>query len=150
MYLEHIVEHWKGVRTGLIETIGKFRDEELDFRPFATSWSVQELMLHIAQEEHGELQYGIIQRLDAFPAEYPPDHYSTIGAIQALLESVHAQSSAYLDTLDDAALHEAITTPWGAEYRLISMIDHLIDHEIHHRAELSLILGMLGRTGLDA
>jgi uncharacterized damage-inducible protein DinB len=30
------------------------------------------------------------------------------------------------------------------------MISHLLEHEIHHRSELSLILGMLGTDGLDA
>ena len=30
------------------------------------------------------------------------------------------------------------------------MIEHMIDHEIHHRGELSLILGLLGREGLNA
>jgi uncharacterized damage-inducible protein DinB len=30
------------------------------------------------------------------------------------------------------------------------MIGHLIEHEIHHRGELSLILGLLGREGLNA
>jgi uncharacterized damage-inducible protein DinB len=30
------------------------------------------------------------------------------------------------------------------------MILHVIEHEIHHRGELSLKLGLLDREGLDA
>jgi len=30
------------------------------------------------------------------------------------------------------------------------MLMHTLEHEIHHRGELSLILGLLGRKGLDA
>jgi uncharacterized damage-inducible protein DinB len=30
------------------------------------------------------------------------------------------------------------------------MIDHIMEHEVHHRAELSLILGKLGREGFNA
>jgi len=30
------------------------------------------------------------------------------------------------------------------------MLWHTIEHEIHHRGELSLTLGLLGRAGLDA
>jgi uncharacterized damage-inducible protein DinB len=30
------------------------------------------------------------------------------------------------------------------------MLWHVVEHEIHHRGELSLILGLLGREGLDA
>jgi len=29
------------------------------------------------------------------------------------------------------------------------IIWHVLEHEIHHRGELSLILGLLGREGLD-
>jgi uncharacterized damage-inducible protein DinB len=56
----------------------------------------------------------------------------------------------YLATRREDQLDQVIQTPWGATYRLAEMIDHLIDHEIHHRAELSLILGILGRKGFDA
>jgi uncharacterized damage-inducible protein DinB len=30
------------------------------------------------------------------------------------------------------------------------MVWHVMEHEIHHRGELSLLLGMLGHEGLDA
>jgi uncharacterized damage-inducible protein DinB len=52
--------------------------------------------------------------------------------------------------LHEDDLRRVITTPWGVTYRLIEMLGHLIEHEIHHRAELSLIAGILGRAGLDA
>jgi uncharacterized damage-inducible protein DinB len=150
MTVDHILAHWHSVRAGLLETIDKFSDGDLDFRPFESSWTVRQLMLHIAQEERGELGYGIVQSLTEFPSEYPPAEYPTIEAIKARVAAVHATSVDYLATRREDQLAEIIQTPWGATYRLAEMIDHLIDHEIHHRAELSLILGMLGRPGLDA
>jgi uncharacterized damage-inducible protein DinB len=150
MDVTYIVAHWERVRAGLLETIDKFDDDELEFKPFAAAWSVRQLILHIAQEERGEFQYGIAQTLDAFPPEYHPQEYPTIATIQALLEAVHAPTIAYLQSLDDADLSRVIDTPWGARYPLYDMLGHLIEHEIHHRAELSLLLGMLGRTGFDA
>jgi uncharacterized damage-inducible protein DinB len=150
MYLEYMVSHWEGVRANLIETINKFRDEELDFKPFATAWSVRQIMLHIAHEEYGEFNYGIAQTLHEFPAEYNILDYPKRASIQSLLESVHAQTVEYLNNLDEGDLGRVIATPWSASHRLIEMIGHMIEHEIHHRAELSLILGMLGREGLNA
>jgi len=146
----YIRTHWQSVRDGLVETINKLRDDELDFKPYPTAWTVRELLLHIAQEERGERDYGVRQTLDAFPAAYDSQEYATRDAIQALLAAVHAETVAYLATLEDGDLGQTIATPWGASYRLIEMLGHLIEHEIHHRAELSLILGMLGREGLDA
>ncbi len=150
MNIEYVIAHWNKVRAGLLATIDKFRDDELDFKPFAAAYSVRQLMLHIAQEERGEFGYGIIQTLDEFPAEYHVPDYTTLESIKALLETVHASTIDYLASLADGDLQRVITTPWGATYRLIEIIDHLIEHEIHHRAELSLMLGMLGREGLNA
>ena len=62
---------------------------------------------------------------------------------------MHDQTLAYLATLDDA-LWATITAPWDATARRIDMFDHIIEHETHHRGELSLILGLFGRQGLDA
>ena len=150
MDVAYIVAQWERVRSGLLETIDKFGDAELDFKPFPAAWSVRQLMLHIAQEERGEFQYGIAQSLDAFPPEHDPQKYPTVATIKALLEAVHVPTVAYLRGLDDADLSRVIDTPWGARYPLYDMLAHLIEHEIHHRAELSLILGMLGRAGFDA
>lgn len=150
MDLQYLISHWEAVRAGLVDMTDKFREEELDFKPFATSWSVRQIMLHIAQEENGEFNYGITQTLQQFPSEYAIQEYPTRASIESLMAAVHSVSIEYLKTLDESDLGKVIHTPWGASYRLIEMIDHLIDHEVHHRAELSLILGMLGREGLDA
>ena len=150
MYLQYLLSHWANVRASLVETIDKFLDDELDFKPFPTSWPVRQLMLHLAQEENGEFNYGITQTLAEFPPDYDSQDYLTRASIQALLASVHASTLAYLTTLVDADLSRIVITPWGPSYPLIEMLGHLIEHEIHHRAELSLILGILGREGLNA
>lgn len=141
---------WQRVRSGLVETIDKFRDEELDYRPFAASRTVREMMLHIAHEERIEFTYGIAQEVKEVPPEYDPRAHPTIESIQALLERVHERTRRHLVTLDDDALGGAITTPWGVRRRRIELIGHVLEHEIHHRGELSLVLGLLGREGLDA
>jgi uncharacterized damage-inducible protein DinB len=150
MDITTITSHWKAVRAGLYETITRFADTELDFKPFPASWSAKQIMLHIAQEEYGEFAYGITQEIGEFPPEYNPEEYSNAESIQTLLETVNEKTLAYISSLKDADLKRVIATPWGARYALIEMIGHMIEHEIHHRGELSLILGMLGKKGFDA
>jgi uncharacterized damage-inducible protein DinB len=145
--LNNLLARWANVRARLLETVDKFTESEMDFRPFPASWTVRRLMLHIAHEENGEFNYGLTQTLPDFPPEYDPANYQRSTALKALLEQVHGQSLAYLTTLADPDLERVIHTPWGAEHRLVEMVDHLIEHEIHHRAELSLILG---KQGLNA
>jgi uncharacterized damage-inducible protein DinB len=150
MDLAYLISHWRSVRAALLETVDKLADAELDFQPYSGAWTVRALLLHIAQEERGEFAYGIMRGLPDFPSEYPVDAYPTVAAIQALLAEVHRPVVAFLDSLGDGDMRRTIDTPWGARYTLLAMLGHLIEHEIHHRGELSLILGMLGKKGIDA
>jgi uncharacterized damage-inducible protein DinB len=148
--ITHLIDRWTNVRTRLLTTVDKFSEAELDYRPFPTSWTVRRLMLHIAHEEQGEFNHGLTQILSQFPPEYDPLNYPDRAALKALLAQVHEPNLAYLATLTDADLERIVHTPWGDNLRLVDMVDHLVEHEIHHRAELSLILGLLGKRGLDA
>jgi uncharacterized damage-inducible protein DinB len=148
--IRNLLDRWSNVRARLLETVDKFADTELDFRPFPTSWSVRRLMLHIAQEEYGEFNYGLTQTLAEFPPEFDATNYPNRAALKALLAEVHESNLVYLRALADPDLERAVHTPWGTDDRLVDMVEYLIEHEIHHRAELSLILGMLGKQGLNA
>ena len=150
MDIDYLIAHWSTVRTALLETIDKFADSELDYRPYPNAWTVRALLLHVAQEERGEFAYGITRELSAFPPDYSVERYATVAAIQALLAEVHTPVVAYLERLGADDLRRSIETPWGARYSLLEMFGHLVEHEIHHCGELSLILGLLGKKGLDA
>lgn len=148
--VELFISEWGRVREGLLTTIDAFEDGDLGYRAYDGAWPVGQLMLHIAHEERGEVQFGITRALDAWPDEYALAEYPTVEAIKTLLVEVHAQTETYLQTLGDADLSGVVETPWGATYTLAAMIWHVVEHEIHHRGELSLILGTLGRDGLNA
>jgi uncharacterized damage-inducible protein DinB len=138
------------VRDSLLETIDKFTEDDLVYVPFDGFFSVRRLMLHIAHEEYGEINYGVTGELGEWPAEYSIEDYPTLESIKALLQEVHDLTEAYLMTLNDVDLEVDIEAPWGMTFRQGDMIMHVLEHEIHHRAELSFILGTLGREGLDA
>jgi uncharacterized damage-inducible protein DinB len=146
----HLISHWDSVRDGLDATLDKFTDADLDFRPFPKAMSVRELMLHIAHEEYGEFRLGITQDIRSFPPALPPEEFPSLAEIRAKLDSVHADTMAYVGALSEQDLEQRIVTPWGQTSPLVELLGHILDHEIHHRGELSLILGILGREGLDA
>lgn len=150
MKVTKIFQIWNQIRKGLIDTIEKFTDEELSYVAYSNGYSVRQIILHIAQEEYGEIQYGITREINEFPPQYQEDAYPTIESLKALLASVHKDTYMYLESLGDEDLESEIEAQWGATYPLVDMIWHVMEHEIHHRGELSLILGLLGREGLDA
>lgn len=150
MKVAKIIQIWSQIREGLIDTVDRFADEDLAYTPVDQGYSVGQIILHIAQEEYGEIQYGLTREIDEFPPQFRKDQYQTIQSTKALLATVHNETIKYLENLDDDDLENEFEAQWGETRPLIDFIVHVIEHEIHHRGELSFILGLLGREGLDA
>lgn len=146
---EQIFNHWKAIRANLLETIDRFSEAELAYQPFASSWPAGQIMLHIADAEDGWLRYAVSGELDKWPEEYTLENYPRKAAILAALNAVHQRTEQYLAGLDEAQLGQVIQFPWGESAPLLWVLWHVVEHETHHRGELSLILGMLGKEGVD-
>ncbi|UCF60539.1 MAG: DinB family protein [Anaerolineaceae bacterium] len=141
--------HWKRVRNGLFYTIDLFNDDELHYIPEGTSWPVGRTMLHIADTEDGWFRYAVKKELEEWPSQYILENYPTRVAIKEVLTEVHERTEEFIDALEESDLTRIINAPWGEEFPLGWIFWHVLEHEIHHRGELSLILGLLGREGLD-
>jgi uncharacterized damage-inducible protein DinB len=144
------LDYWIRVRSGLVATIEKFAHEELDFRPFEKAYSVGETILHIAHEEEIEVLFGLARLRPALPPAPPLLKSATTASLEEALASIHWETETYLRSLPDAGLQEETELAWGGRQRRIDVVLHVLEHEIHHRGELSLMLGLLGRRGLDA
>lgn len=141
--------HWKQVREDLLSTIDKFKEDELSFVPFESSMPVGQIMLHIGEAEEGWFRTFVAKELEEWP-DFDLEDYPTPEAIKAQLTVIHSRTEKYLESLNTDDLEQSIDHP-RRDYRLPLgwIIWHVLEHEIHHRGELSLILGMLGRAGLD-
>lgn len=146
---EEIFAHWKLVRMGLMEIIEKFQEEDLHFSPFEGAWSVGEILLHIANAEQGWFRYAMTGEVDAWPGDHTLDNYPTFESIKSLLTDVHDWTERYISGLSLEDYQRVVDLPWDEQIHLGWIIWHVLEHEIHHRGELSLILGLLGREGLD-
>jgi uncharacterized damage-inducible protein DinB len=141
--------HWEKIREGLIETIDKFKDAELDYVPFDGSRAIGDMILHIADAEDGWFRYVVTRELDEWPTQYTLTNYPGRNGIRGALDEVHERTERYLVSLSTTELDKVIEAPWGEQIPLRWIIGHVLEHEVHHRGELSLILGLLGREGLD-
>jgi uncharacterized damage-inducible protein DinB len=141
--------HWETVRRGLIDVIDRFREAELDYSPFAGSRRAGDIMLHIADAEDGWFRYVVTRDLDEWPSQYTLENYPDRDAIKEVLGEVHGRTDQYLDSLSTSDLDNDVETPWGDLVPLRSIIWHVLEHEIHHRGELSILIGLLGREGLE-
>jgi hypothetical protein len=99
MQVTQIIQWWSQIRGGLLATVDKFTDEDLAYTPVEKGYAVGQIMLHVAHEEYGEIQYGLTRAIPGFPPPFPDQEYPTVGSIKDLLASVHEETVTYLNGL---------------------------------------------------
>jgi uncharacterized damage-inducible protein DinB len=137
--------HWATVRQGLVQALSTLTDEQLDFTPREGMRSLGEIARHIAHAEESWLHHWIVGKHGGLP-EYTAEDYPTVESIKALLAEVHARTEDYLETLDIADLDRPFKTFWGKRGPISWVIWHVLEHEIHHRGEIYLMMGFVGMT----
>ena len=149
MNAQELFGHWAEVRDGLIKALDQLTDEQLGFVPHERLWSLGRVARHIASAEEGWFRYAVTSELTEWPAEYTVEEYPTVQAVKTLLTDVHTRTDAYLSTIDAADVDQIIDLPWDSQVPLRWIIWHVLEHEIHHRGELFLMLGLLGIEAPD-
>lgn len=142
-------KHWDEVRRELFRALDMLTDDQLNFVPREGLWSLGEVVRHIASAEEGWFRYQIERKYDEWPEDYTAADYPTVASVKALLSDVHARTEAYLETLSLDDLDQQIDTPRGEHIPLWWIIWHVIDHELHHRGEVFLMLGLMGLEAPD-
>ena len=148
MNAAELFSHWKYVRQGLYEALDLLTDEQLAFVPGEGLWSLGTVACHIANAEDGWFRYIAAGELEDWPP-MEPEQYPSVAAIKSLLEETHAYTMAFLEGLYVADLERKVTTFWGAELSIRWIIWHVLEHEIHHRGEIYLMLGLMGMEAPD-
>jgi len=149
MNANELFGHWTVVRRGLLQALDELTDAQLDFVAREGMWSLGTVARHIANAEEGWFRYAATRELAEWPAEYTAQDFPTIESIKALLSEVHARTEALLKRLDAADLDQALEMPWGERPSWRQIIWHVLEHEIHHRGEIYIMLGLLGLEAPD-
>jgi uncharacterized damage-inducible protein DinB len=149
MNARELFSHWDEVRSDLLRGLQQFGDEDLNFKPAsAYDRTVADIAVHIAEAEDGWFHYVVRGEHPEWPQPSREAH-PTWDSIFELLDGVHAKTLRWLERTDVAGLDEKHRTPWGSELPLGWIIWHVLEHEIHHRGELFLCLGLLGKEAPD-
>jgi uncharacterized damage-inducible protein DinB len=148
MMLSNLFSHWDQVHKDTLWIVDQFDEAELTHMAYEGGWTVGRIALHIADAEEGWFRHIATKQIESWPSDFSLENYPTKDSIKTFLIETHAKTMAYLQTLTIDDLETIIESQWG-NFSIRFIIWHVIEHEIHHRGELSLILGLLGREGLD-
>jgi uncharacterized damage-inducible protein DinB len=147
MNAKELFGHWNEVRNGLLSALDLLTDAQLDFSPREGLWTLRETVVHLAGTEDGWLRYYAQNRWhENIPQA---EDYPTIDSLKALLAEMHQRTLEQFSQDADALMEQVGPLPWGGQVSLGWAVWHVIEHEIHHRGEVYLMLGLIGIEAPD-
>lgn len=139
---ESFLRYWRSIHTRSRRVIELIPSDRLDWTPTAGKWTLGDLVRHLATIERFMFVETASGRSSSFagqPRSLAEDLESTL----ELYDRLHAESVAIVGSFPDARLRERCTTPAGAEIAVGKWLRAMIEHEVHHRAQIYLLLGQL-------
>lgn len=117
-------------------------EDKLEWTYKSGKFTFGDLIRHLATIE----RYMYAENAKFRPSAYPgcgrelADGYA---AVMAFFNEKHAESIAIFETVTEADLQRKTVTPAGAELTLWKWLRAMIEHEIHHRGQIYMMLNML-------
>ena len=105
-------------------------------------FTLGDLMRHLASIERWMFAENAMKR----PSRYPghgrelADGYANI---IDFMKKMHDESMAIFRSLSDDDLEKKTMTPGGVELRIGKWLRSMVEHEVHHRGQIYMYLGML-------
>lgn len=147
-----MLEQWAQVRQGLLQAMENITDAELSYTPRADLWPLGQIICHIASTEEGWFRCNVTHEVSCWEdIDYQLADYPGIPALRLLLAEVHARTLGLFNSngSPDSVAAREVTLPWGPVIAIGEVLWHVLEHEIHHRGEIYLMMGMLGKKAPD-
>ncbi len=141
--VESFLPYLKNVRERTMRVARTIPPDKLEWAYAPGKFTLGDLLRHIAAVER-DLWAEIVQ---ARPPRYRgcgrdlADGYHNV---LAFMERLHAESLAIFSRLTPEDLKKTVATPAGSPITAWKVLRLLVEHEIHHRGEIYVYLGMLG------
>jgi uncharacterized damage-inducible protein DinB len=151
-----IYENWRDYNAKLRNAIAPLTDEQLKLQPAPTMWPIQQMVQHIVSVRAGWFS-GTLQDEDAAMTEYM-EWGQRESPKRTAAELAHGldETWAFIEsrvkrwTPEDCA--QTFPDEYNGEVWQVSrswVTYHVLEHDLHHGGEISMILSMHGVKGVD-
>lgn len=144
-----ITPHWRAVQDDLLRLVPLVPDDKINWSPRPELWNFRGIMLHIAATRDGWLEGTVADGVQTpsvwetvrTKPEIVAAYERTWERLQHFLADPAKLDAEYRDDLGDGNVAR-VSGHWVAF--------HLLEHDIHHRADLMHYLALLGHdSGVD-
>lgn len=137
------LEYFEGIRARTRRVVECIPSAQLEWAPAPGKFTLGDLVRHLAATE----RYMFAENVQGRPSRYPghgrelADGYD---AVLAFLDRCHAETVAIIGALTPDDLTRKCQTPAGTPITVWKWLRAMVEHEVHHRGQLYLMLGLLG------
>lgn len=140
------VNYYSNLRKRTMNVVNLIPREQIDWRYAGGKFSFADLLRHLASiERHMYAENALLR-----PSRYPGHGKELADGYDAVLEyfhRCHEEAMQIFSSLSDEDLQKECVTPAGTKLRVAKWLRTLAEHEIHHRGQIYVYLGMLGIQG---
>jgi uncharacterized damage-inducible protein DinB len=137
------LKYWENIRKRTMRVADCIPREHLEWRPAADVFSFGDLLRHLAAIE----RWMFAENVRGLPSRYP-GHGRELAdghdAVFAYMRALHAEAVGIFAQLEPRDLQAFCTTPGGATMPVWKWLRAMVEHEVHHRGQLYLMLRLHG------
>ena len=141
--IQPFLQYFENVRERTLRVARCIPPDKIEWSYAPGRFTLGDLVRHIAVAE----RYMFAENLQGRPSRYT-SHGKELAdgrkAVLAFLERLHAKSREIFARLSDEELQRKCKTPGGAEIPVWKWLRAMVEHEIHHRGQIYIYLGILG------
>jgi uncharacterized damage-inducible protein DinB len=141
--LRTFLAYYERIRQRTSNVVRLVPADQLEWAPASGKFTLGDTIRHIATIERYMYAETIQGRSSCYPGcgrELAEGHPATL----AYFDRLHAESMTIFNTLTDADLQRKCLTPGDEPITTWKWLRAMVEHEVHHRGQLYLMLGMLG------
>ena len=136
------LDYYERIRERTLRVIACIPPEKLEWTYKESKFTFGDVIRHLGAIE----RYMYAENAQLKPSRYP-GHGRELAEgydnVVAFLERMHRETVEILSILSDEDLQKKCVTPGGAAITVWKWLRAMVEHEIHHRGQLYLYLGML-------
>lgn len=140
--INQFLSYYEKIRQRTMRVIRCVPPDKIDWTYKEGKFTLADLIRHIAATE----RYMFAENAQLKPSRYP-GHGKELadGYVDVLsfIERAHNESISIFRELSDEDLQKKCVTPGGISITVWKWLRSMIEHEIHHRGQIYLYLGML-------
>jgi uncharacterized damage-inducible protein DinB len=141
--IEPFLEYFEKIRERTLRVARCIPPERMDWTYAEGKFTFADLLRHLASIE---------RQMYAENAQHHPSRYAGHGRdlangydeVFAYVDRMHEESVAIFSKLTPADLESRCMTPGGASIPVWKWLRSMVEHEIHHRGQIYMYLGLLG------